>query len=103
MTGPNNPSAPAAFDAGAVLFALQAVQFGASTCERKSSMLIWERSGSQTDLDAAVLFLMTLMKTFNDAIDQYKTGTPATVPKNGNPPKCGPGFHEEFGICVPDN
>ena len=103
MSGPNTPAAPVAIDARALLGAMQAVQFAASTVERKASTLIWESSGSQTELDAAVTFLMSSMKTFSDAVDQYMSAAQTQGGTGGNPPKCGPGFHLEFGICVPDN
>ena len=80
-----------------MLFAWQAVQEASRKFEHEASKLLWEFSGSVEEINKAVAFVVKMETLFEAEITQFKTGNPAGGP---TPPKCGPGFHEEDGMCV---
>jgi hypothetical protein len=87
--------------------ALQALSSAARRLEHKAAMAVW--SAKPADRGRVVACIMIAAKAFSDALEQPAldkcTPTVPTPPVQGGGqgPRCGQGFHEEFGFCVPDN
>ena len=98
-----NPSA-ASFPPGTtkeLLGALQAVHFVLAQLERKSANMIWK--ASILDRPKVIDCIMTAAWTFADTIEKCPGKKDGGDQGGGQGPNCRPGFHEEFGICVPNN
>lgn len=98
--------------------ALQALYAVARRLEHKAAVAVW--SANAGDRRQVVACIMIAAKAFSDALEQPALDKcKPTVPPppgqgtgggqgtsgtgGGQGPRCGQGFHEEFGFCVPDN
>jgi hypothetical protein len=93
MTPQNNDPQLTA-DRFELLGALHAVHLLLTQAQWKAATKI-SRSGKNQK--QTIDYIMDAVSALNDAIDKIQSGGPVIGPN------CRPGFHEEFGICVPDN
>jgi hypothetical protein len=81
-----------------LLGALQAIRSVMGQLDRKAALAVWNVAPAKRD--SLILCIMEAAKEFSDTIEECKK---KQGPGGGQGPNCGPGFHEEFGICVPNN
>ena len=87
--------------------AMQALRVVMAKLEQKAAAIIFNADPKRHHevnrcvIDAARAFLGALEKCEGMVTKPAPTRGQGGVPASG--PDCGPGFHEEFGNCVPDN
>jgi len=91
-----------------ILTAAQALRFVMSNAELSAAKIIWKADASKRK--HVISAIMAASREFVRAIEE--SAAAETSPSHRKPqkpshhpvgPDCGKGFHEEFGICVPDN
>lgn len=90
----------------ALLGAMQALRVVMAKLEQKAATVIWNGDPNYHHYNTKCV--MEAAKAFSEALDKCRVdpprptrGDPGTEPGSG--PDCGPGYHEEFGNCVPNN
>ena len=102
---PNGPT-QTELEAGSNLVGgMQAVRVVMARLEQQAARVIWE--AKPQDRSRVVQCVMEAAKAFSAALKECKDAVPTTPQKpqgqpGGEGPDCDPGYHEEFGICVPD-
>ncbi len=106
---PSNPKTPSEIEQlREILTAAQALRFVMSKAELSASKIIWKADPSKRK--HVISAIMAASRDYANAIE--KSASAETSPSHREPPNpshgpmgpdCGKGFHEEFGICVPDN
>jgi hypothetical protein len=82
---------------------MQAVRVVMAQLERQATTLIWK--ANPRDRSDVTDCVMRAAKAFSEALAQCKEAPkPAQPPRpeGGEGPDCGPGFHLEYDVCVPD-
>lgn len=83
-----------------LLASTQALRFSLLQVERLAARIIWNtRASRRPDVVACI---MQATKAYQTALIECKGGPKEPIQKPPEGPNCRPGFHEEFGICVPD-
>ena len=78
----------------ALIGAVQALRFALSRVERQAMTVMFNSSPSKRA--SVIECIMQATKAYSEALSKCKSGD------RPEGPNCKPGFHEEFGICVPD-
>jgi hypothetical protein len=106
---PSDPKTPTETESLRTLIgAMQALRVVMAKLEQRAAAVIFNNPDPKRHhevnrcvIDAARAFLEALKKC--EAMVPKPPPQPSQGGIPGSGPDCGPGFHEEFGNCVPDN
>jgi hypothetical protein len=106
---PSNPKTPSEIEQlREIVTSAQALRFVMSKAELSAAKIIWKADPSKRK--HVISAIMAASRDYVKAIEN--SAAAVTSPSHREPPNpthdpmgpdCGKGFHEEFGICVPDN